>query len=147
MIDWKVKGVFKANAETVYHEIGSIGESASTEDIVEYAKDKKTELHKCFEWDDTIAGHKYRLEQAKRILTMIVVKADEEVEKTFEPVRIFVKSGERLHEYTKVNIAVKNDDAYQKLLESARRDAEAFVRKYESLPEVREIIEVIEQFL
>lgn len=148
MIAWKVNGVFKANPEAVYHEIETIGDSASPESIVEYAKNDRTELHKCFEWDDKIAGHKYRLEQARHILTLIVVKADdEEKEKGFTPVRIFVKSGDAPREYTKVNIAVRNEDAYQKLLENARRDAEAFMRKYENLPEVREIIEVIERFL
>lgn len=36
--------------------------------LVDLAKDKKHPLHSRFEWDDKVAGHKYRLEQAGQLL-------------------------------------------------------------------------------
>ena len=49
MVEWKVKGLYKADAETVYREITSLGDKFSPEDIVEAAKDESSELHKCFD--------------------------------------------------------------------------------------------------
>ena len=56
--------VYKADANRVYEEIQSIGETCTKEDIVNKARDESTELHACFEWDDTVAAEKYRLRQA-----------------------------------------------------------------------------------
>lgn len=149
MTDWKIKGIYKADAGECYREIEELGEAVTPEMIVDYAQNESTELHKCFEWDDSIAAHKYRVETARRILTLIVVRPDKEEpqERNFTPQRIYVSNNENKHEYIKINHAVRNDDEYQKLLEAARRDAEAFVRKYRGLPELKEIIEVIEEYL
>ena len=38
MVTWKVKGFFKADAETVYKEIAALGDSFSPEQIVEAAR-------------------------------------------------------------------------------------------------------------
>ena len=53
MVVWKVKGLYKADAEKVYSEITALGDSFSPDQIVEAAKDEKSELHKCFDWNDT----------------------------------------------------------------------------------------------
>ena len=50
---------FKADAEKCYREIEALGE-CKPEEIVEYAKHTDTELHKCFEWDDTKAAERWR---------------------------------------------------------------------------------------
>jgi hypothetical protein len=36
--------------------------------IVDVARDPKHPLHQCFEWDDTVAGEKYRQEQALEMI-------------------------------------------------------------------------------
>jgi len=76
MVDWKIKGLYKADAGLVYDEITSIGDEVTPEQIVDYAKDKDTELHKCFEWKDRISAHKYRLSQAQSIIRNIVYIKD-----------------------------------------------------------------------
>jgi hypothetical protein len=35
----------------------------SPSDVVEFARDEKTALHSCFEWDDSVAAREYRLHQ------------------------------------------------------------------------------------
>lgn len=45
MIEWKIKGLYKANAETIYNEIMSIGETVRPSDVVELARDENTALH------------------------------------------------------------------------------------------------------
>lgn len=41
--------------------------------VIEYAKDETTHLHKCFEWDDSKAAEKYRLDQARKQISMYVM--------------------------------------------------------------------------
>lgn len=42
------------------------------EDVVEFAKNPNTALHKKFNWDDTKAAHLYRLQQARGIIRVVV---------------------------------------------------------------------------
>ena len=38
--------------------------------VVRDARDRKSPLHKLFEWDDSKAAHAYRIEQARRVITI-----------------------------------------------------------------------------
>ena len=76
MVTWKVKGFFKADAETVYKEITALGDSFSPEQIVEAAREEGTELHKCFTWDDTVAAENWRRHQARVLVAQLVVKTE-----------------------------------------------------------------------
>ncbi len=42
------------------------------EEVVEFARNKNTALHDEFEWDDGVAGHRYRLDQAQRLIRVMV---------------------------------------------------------------------------
>lgn len=41
--------------------------------VLEEARDPESPLHGRFEWDDTVAAEKYRLEQAHELITMVRV--------------------------------------------------------------------------
>lgn len=72
---WKMSydiNVFDADPEKIYFELEDLGSFVS-EDVLEKGKDKKSELHKCFEWDDAIAGEKFRLKQASQIMRALVI--------------------------------------------------------------------------
>ena len=57
---WKVGGYnFKADANLIGQEIETIVEK-TPENIVDYARNSETELHKVFEWDDHVASEMYR---------------------------------------------------------------------------------------
>jgi hypothetical protein len=36
--------------------------------VIHYARNEKAALHESFEWDDTVAGHKYRIQQANALI-------------------------------------------------------------------------------
>ena len=61
---WKHTG-FEADANKVGIELEKIKskEKLTREVVLDYAKNKESELHKCFEWDDNVASEKYRLFQ------------------------------------------------------------------------------------
>ena len=71
MIVWRFSDMYKADAEKVSKEIESI-QNATPKNILEFARSENTELHKCFEWDDTKAAEKYRLQQARQIVCNLI---------------------------------------------------------------------------
>lgn len=44
-VAWKMNGIFKADAEKVASELEKLGNEYSLSDVVERAKDKKSEMH------------------------------------------------------------------------------------------------------
>jgi len=63
--EWKIKGIYKADAQKIADEIGD--NKISPQELLEKARNEDSELHKCFEWDDSVAAEKYRLIQARQM--------------------------------------------------------------------------------
>ena len=55
---WKRGCRISADAQKVADEILGIGNSATTAQILDKARNEQTELHKCFDWDDAEAAKK-----------------------------------------------------------------------------------------
>ncbi len=148
-VEWKIKGFFHADAGKVFEEITSIGDSYTPEEIVEKANDPDSELHKCFEWDDTIAAHKYRLTQAQLIVRSLVVTEERTDEKKNPPIisRAIVSTNENNNRYEKVTVAVRNEENYERLCNAALRELEVFKRKYSAIIGLRDMIEEIEELI
>jgi hypothetical protein len=135
-------GFYKADAQKVAEEIMGIGDEVKAEQVLEKARDESTELHKCFEWDDSIAGEKYRLWQARNVICMIVIE-EEKVPTDRPEIRILHKT-ERDGGYKPIQIIVKQKDEYEKLLERAWAELRAFKQKYSSLTELEPILSLID---
>ena len=82
------KGV---DPQKVADEILGIGDEATPQQIVDAARDEGTELHRCFEWNDSVAAEKYRLTQARTIVCNLVIKRPESEEEQ-PKVRYFYKT-------------------------------------------------------
>lgn len=133
--------VFKADAQKVADEISSIGLSVKPEEIVDKARDESTELHKCFEWDDTKAAEKYRVYQARQIVCHLIVReVNDEPQK--REVRFFYKTDNQ-EGYKPVSYIMRNEDEYHKLLDRALTELKAFQRKYSTLKELDGLFEAI----
>ena len=131
-----------ADAQTVAEEILSIGSDATAKQIVDKARDESTELHKCFQWDDSIAAEKYREGQAREIIRLLVIK-EEEVPVDRPEVRYFFKP-KKDEGYKPTQVIVKKEDEYTALLAQAWAELHAFKVKYSMLNELREIFELID---
>ena len=137
--EWKIKGIFKADAQRVADEIGE--NSITPEQVLEKARnDKNSELHKCFEWNDDIAAEKYRLIQARKIIINLAYVPKE---KTDEPVRCFQITREK-SVYMPTKQFLINNDEYQDLLKRAKVELESFKRRYATLSELETVFEAIE---
>ena len=105
------------------------------------ARDEHTELHKCFEWDDTKAAEKYRVHQARQIVCHLIVKeVNDEPQK--QEVRFFYKTDNQ-EGYKSVSYIMRNEDEYQKLLDRALSELKAFEKKYSTLKELNGLFEAI----
>ena len=134
-------GIFKADAQKVADEISSIGLSVSPEEIVEKAKDEATELHKCFEWDDTKAAEKFRLHQARQIVCNLIVREVNDTQKERE-IRVFYKT-DNTDGYKPITYIMRDEDEYQKLLSRAVSELKSFQKKYSTLKELEGVWEAI----
>lgn len=117
------------------------------EDVVDFARDDRTALHARFEWDDDVAGHEWRLEQARRIIRFRVTYVDTG---DGEPVRVRMHvslPNDRVHGggYRNTVDVLSVPDLRKQLLESAKRDMQAFKDKYGLLAELAGVFEAMDR--
>ena len=141
-VEWKINGIFKANAQKVYEEIGC--RKVTPEDVLEQARNNEnSELHKCFEWNDSIAAEKYRLTQARQIIQLLVIKP----EKKEEPqVRVFQITTET-NNYQPVRLFLEQPDEYKALLQRAKNELSAFKTRYKTLSELETVFNEIDKVI
>ena len=148
IIKWSLKDLYKADACKCYEEIQQIGEEVRPEQVLDKARDSKTELHKCFDWDDSSAAEKYRLEQARSVIRhLIVVHHDDSGDEDNAPVqfRVMLKNDRKLDSgYKQTIVMVKDEDEYKKLLAQAYSELHSFKQKYSCLSELAEILALID---
>ena len=149
LVAWKLPSLYKGiSAEKCAKEIGDV---TTPEQVVDIARDEGAELHKCFEWDDTIAAEKYRVVQAKDVLRSLVIKhveapKNEGEEGQVTQFRVFESAPEK-NVYKSTALIVQNPDEHAKLIAQARRELEAFKKRYENIVELAKVIAAIEEFI
>jgi len=114
-------------------------------DVVEYAKDPGTALHSMFEWDDTEAAHKYRLQQARQIIRVVTITSPINQD---EKVRAFVslKSDRYNDRGYREMVAIITDEQLMDVLEAeARMEAQVFIDKYQKVKSFAEAIKELQK--
>lgn len=132
--------LFKADAEKVYSDIEKIAEK-TPQNLVDYAQaHPKSELHKCFTWDDAKAANEYRKTEARQVLRLLVFVDEKEEEPT--KIRVLQKTSES---YEPVKKILRDEDEYKALLARAKAELQAFKRRYENLVELEEVLAAIDK--
>lgn len=136
----------KADPVKVGAELEELGETINERQILERAKDTTTELNKCFEWNNDIAAEKFRLEQARRITTMLhIVYLDDKKEEDEKPKEFRVYYHEpSTPGYTQTKVIFKQEDRYELLLKQAKYELRCFKNKYSMLQELKPILDLID---
>ena len=141
-VSFKMADLYKGvDPYRVYDELAVLGDNVKPAEIVEAAKDEESELHKCFEWDDTKAAHKYRLTQARTLVLNLVIT---ESKPTEEPQQVRVMNTSKDGGYKQTKFIVQDKDEYQHMLEKAKAELRAFKKKYAMLQELHAIFELID---
>lgn len=145
---WKNTGANyrNADAQLVGEELEKLefaGELTS-EEVLEFAKNNpESETYKCFEWDNTVAGEKYRRIQASNLLSSIAVTIKEEPKET-QRVYVSVKTSlDDARKFKNIKEVLKNDDEYQQLIDRAKLEFISYKEKYEALLNREDLKEVI----
>ena len=117
--------------------------------LLEESRSEDALLHNCFEWNDTEAAEKYRLNQSRLFIANIKVTVlDDGGTKKAECVRAFVNVSDQSHRESGVFVpimeAISNRDSRDAVLQNAIRELEQFKNKYSSLYELSKVFDAID---
>ena len=136
--------------QKVADEIYSISDTPTTDEIISMASDPETESYKLFDWDDAVAGPKWRRVQARYVMHSLKVefvndgREPEEPTRVMEPVRMFYGNPTGEDGFASIVKIMGNKDMYEQLLERAKAELQAFKKKYAMLKELQDLFEMID---
>lgn len=142
IIKWKIDGKYHADPTKCKDEIESIGSDVKPQQIVDYAKNPDTELHKCFTWDNNLAAEKWRLQEARQIVCSLVIVESNSDRENDTQIRVFHKTDNE-DGYKTLQFILQDKDEYKKLLERCEYDLRNLKKKYQSISEYQEIWDLI----
>lgn len=114
----------------------------NSEIVVEEATDTSHPLHDQFDWNDATAGHKYRLEQAAKMLRTVRITRQESIT-TPTDLRAFVAvRGADTHRasYVPTEEALADDFTRELVLRQMRREWETLRKRYQHMEEFAAMI-------
>jgi len=126
-------------------------------DVIDEAKREKSLLHTCFEWDDEIAGRKFRLQQARGLIKVIFIESIES--KPLEtPISAFVHISEQVETknedrpteikqvryYDNTIEAMQVPEKREYILAKALRELESWQDRYDAYREFSLVFSAIE---
>ena len=110
--------------------------------LVEVSRPEDAPLHSEFEWDDSIAGEKYREHQARNIIRHITIYTEYK-----EPVRKYFHIYREEPNYHSIEVVFQQPDMRAQLLKNAKRDMEIFRHKYLQLTELTAVFKAMEEVI
>jgi hypothetical protein len=112
--------------------------------VVDKARPEGAPLHDRFEWDDGIAGEKYRLVQAQQIIRSVKIEYTSSATGEKRSVRAFFSNREagdpNRQGYRPTEEIVEDDLALKLLLRDLERDIAELKRRYGHLAEFADIV-------
>lgn len=102
--------------------------------VVDAARKKTHPLHPHFEWNDGLAAEAYRLDQARNVIRIVRVE-DEDVEEGTSRAFVSVHADDNTA-YHPVATVKRSADLQFALFRQAKRELEAFERRYKSLTDI-----------
>ena len=127
---------------TIYQQHGAL----NPETVVDVARDKKNPLHNHFDWKDSEAAHKYRLQQARNLIRVAVTVIPE---LSNEPVKQFVSikalRGTDKGSYIATADIISDDAKYAMALQDALRDLERVKYRFNYISELQPVWDAIDK--
>jgi len=139
---------FGADANIVGKELESIKDigELTNKEVLEYAEThRNSEIAKCFEWDDSVAGRKFRLEQATNIMCSISIVIDDN-KQPIEKARVYVstrRNDDEKRTFKKLVDVLEDDEEYKALLEKAKNELNNCQDKYRNLVKLQDLKDII----
>lgn len=146
MYQWQFEK-YKASAEEVgriFEEIEKRDGAITPEAVVEEARPEDSPLHDDFEWNDTEAARKFRIDQARKMISLVIRVADDK-----PPVRgyVNVERGVNKGRYMSIQKVVEDGDLWAVVLANARRELQIFTSKNRRYKQFAKLIAAMDEFL
>lgn len=105
------------------------------EEVVEAARKKNSPLHRHFTWDEGEAARQWRIVEARSLIRHIKQFEAEDGQETPLPkyVSLYPDRARKGGGYRETNEVVKNQELLAELEQTARRDVNGVLRRYEML--------------
>lgn len=147
--EFSIKGYHKVSAQTVGEMIENMsktGIEVTPEVLLDASRDENSPTHCEFEWDDTVAAEKYRIEQATNLIRHIRIIREEAKEQDYKE-RGFVPIPGGRNVYVPLQTALGKEEYKNFLLKQAKNDMETFLAKYRRVEELAKIVEAMKEYL
>lgn len=128
-------------ADVVAQELARLQEDSdlTASRVLAAARPEGAVLHAAFEWDDGVAGHEYRLIQARSLIRAVVQVSDRGEDEGRAPQSIYVHVPDRGEgKYTLLSAVVETPDEYERALTEARRYLDSAENRFHELRRVAE---------
>jgi hypothetical protein len=130
----------RSELTAIYRKRGEL----TPQSVVDEARPEGAPLHSRFEWDDEIAGEKYRIVQAQQLIRNVKIEyiqpsGEKQRVRGFFPIRDMDEDSEQTG-YRPTEDIVQDDMALRILLKQCERDIADLKRKYGHLSEFAELM-------
>lgn len=146
---WSIGMFSKVDANDVGKEFEKIekknGEVTKSA-IVDAARNKNNVMHDLFEWDDAIAGEKYRLSQAGTIMAALIVEKEQNMNyggRAYVNIERSEEIGTK-GRYVNYESAMSDDEMRSVILRNALKELVSFKEKYKELKELEKVFAAID---
>lgn len=142
-----IKAADKANAQRIGEALAVVTEKNKGHltpiAVVEAARDRKSVLHRHFEWDDKIAAEKHRAAQARDLIRSIHVEnADSEDGLSRAYLSIREKDGTS---YRTIGDVLGSADLQSRVLAQAERDLISFENRFSQLQDICALVRAVRE--
>lgn len=114
-------------------------------DVVESARPKSSPLHSRFEWDNTEAAERYRLWQARQLISVTVEYLGSGEQASLEKVFVSLTTDRDRGGYRSLVTVMSDQQHRERLLEDALDEMRRFHKKYKELNELAAVFEAMKQ--
>lgn len=138
--------IFKGDANKVGKELRDIEkeEALTNKTVLDYARrNKDSELNKCFEWDDKIAGEKYRLVQASTLMCSISIVSEETQIETTRFLLNVKSENDGVRQFKSISKILENDNEYEQIKAKAKNEFINCKEKYEKTLKLEDLKKII----
>jgi len=145
---WRGGGFGNASAQDVGEALEQLevkpGDYHRTEEVMEVARDPDSPLHRCFEWDDSVAAELHRLNQCRQMLRSIacVIVKNEKPEKRPIYIHVTDEDGPR---YVNADRVASDERLKKSAVEEALTALGGWRRRFEFIDDLSPIFEAIDE--
>ncbi|RPH38323.1 hypothetical protein EHM92_00130 [bacterium] len=108
-------------------------------DIVDEARNTRSPLHSKFEWDDTEAAERYRLWQARQLISVTVDYIGADKDSPLSRVFVSLTPDRKDGGYRTIESVMSDKGYRQRLLDDAMEEMQRFQQKFATLKELAEV--------